>query len=115
MGVDFSHGDARWSYSGFQAFRRRLAAEIGIESLTAMEGYDGDEPWTPYESDVIVKLLNHSDCDGDLPPEHLPAIAARLRELVSAWPDDQYDKQQAIYLAEGMEMAATDDEPLTFL
>ena len=28
MGIDFSHGDASWSYSGFNRFRKRLAQEI---------------------------------------------------------------------------------------
>lgn len=38
MGLDFSHCDAHWGYSGFMRFRTRLAAEAGI-ALHCMEGF----------------------------------------------------------------------------
>lgn len=38
MGLDFSHCEAHWAYSGFNRFRTRLAAEAGI-ALNCMEGF----------------------------------------------------------------------------
>lgn len=38
MGLDFSHCEARWAYSGFMKFRVKLAAEAGI-ALHCMEGF----------------------------------------------------------------------------
>jgi hypothetical protein len=143
MGLDFSHTDAHWGYMGFMLFRTKLAAEAGI-ALHCMSsftwsfgknkpykdvwvcGYEegnslqkppiGIQPvikWANVHDD-IVPLLNHSDCDGELSPEECLKIAPRLRELVSAWDDDDRDKENALWLAEGMELAASRNEPLEF-
>lgn len=111
MGLDFSHTDARWSYGGFNNFRRRLANEIGM-NLDDMEGFDGNIPFHIYQDDIIP-LLNHSDCDGELTPDECKQVAPRLRELVSGWEDD-YDKSKALDLADGMELAANQGQPLEF-
>ena len=125
-------------------FRTKLAAEAGIAlqcmrgyAITAL-GKDrideleicapapkgiytpgpfiGFQPVIEWESlsDDIVPLLNHSDCDGELTPDECRTVAPRLRELVAGWPDDDRDKRQALDLADGMELAATNGESLTF-
>ena len=33
MGVDFSHGDAHWSYSGFMRFRNRVVNTIAGQEI----------------------------------------------------------------------------------
>lgn len=40
MGLDFTHCEAHWSYSGFMVFRRKLAKAIGVD-LNRMEGFVG--------------------------------------------------------------------------
>ena len=65
--------------------------------------------------DPITPLLNHSDCDGELTPEECRTVAPRLRELVANWKEDDYDKAKAIELAEGMELAAKNNELLEFI
>lgn len=112
MGVDFSHGDASWAYSGFNRFRTRLASEIGME-LEKMEGFGGDTPWGNYADDILP-FLNHSDCDGELSPEECAKIAPRIRALVASWPED-YDHQKALRLADGMEEAANAQETFEFM
>lgn len=117
MGIDFSHCEAHWAYSGFMRFRIRLAKEIGID-LMKMDGFGeapdyGGLPWDKV-IDPIVPLLNHSDCDGELSPQECKLVAPRLRELVASWPDDDYDKIKALELAEGMEFAADEGEALIF-
>lgn len=142
MGLDFNHSEAHWAYSGFNRFRERLAEEIGI-CLPLMEGFwtigyeystveltkrlvgtkmvDENFFWLPKKplrwdkiKDPIVDLLYHSDCDGSLMPGQCKKIAPRLRELVNDWNDDDYDKKQAILLAEGMEFCAKNRKRLTF-
>ena len=44
MGLNFSHTDMHWSYSCFHEFRRKLAAEIGID-LDDMDGFEGTLSW----------------------------------------------------------------------
>jgi len=112
MGLNFSHAEASWSYSGFDEFRHRLALEAGID-LYMMDGFGGDIPFDSVE-DPIKPLLDHSDCDGELTPEECSTIAPRLRELVSNWFDDDYDKTNASRLAYGMELAASNKENLRF-
>ena len=118
MGLDFSHTDAHWAYSGFMRFRTRIAATLGI-NLESMEGFARDlrpnqspVPWDTVDDDIKI-LLYHSDCDGDLSPDECRKIAPRLREIVSPWPDD-HDKQQALLLADGMDRAAKKKEALRF-
>lgn len=111
MGIDFSYAEARWSYTGFDYFRTRLAAEIGI-TLDDMKGFGGSLSWEKI-TDSIVLLLNQSDIDGRLSSEECAAVAPRLRELISKWEYDG-DKHNALLLAEGMEACASANEVFEF-
>ena len=111
MGIDFSRGNAHWSYGGFNSFRHRLAECIGID-LDDMLGFGGDIQWDTV-NDPIEPLLNHSDCDGVLTAEQCLTVAPRLAELVKDWPDD-YDKSHALELVEGMKEAIEDDADIEF-
>jgi len=123
MGLDFSHCNASWSYDGFDRFRQKLAKEVGID-LDSMEGFDiravltgkisNSNKWSSLKPDDVHDFLNHSDCDGILTPEQCGRIAPRLTELIKDWDDDDYDKQQALELIEGMNAASQAGEPLKF-
>lgn len=88
-----------------------------------MEGFGGGKSWDGLV-DPIVPLLYQSDCDGILTPEECATIAPRLRELVENWSDHwtmehgkqiiNYDKENALKLAMGMEKAAASNENLEF-
>lgn len=126
MGVDFSHGEASWSYGGFNRFREALAAHEGID-LNRMHGfkpfYAGDDwagiPWDGVTT-ALRPLLDHSDCDGQLTPEECRQVAPRLREVIDAvWPDDVvgvdgYNRRAGLALAQGMDDAAAAGVPLEF-
>ena len=113
MGLDFSHCDARWAYSGFAMFRRRLAEEIGFDNYDTVTTTN-DPRFEKIKDDPIIYLLSHSDCDGHLTPKQCASVAPRLRELVKNWSDEDHDKKQALKLADGMELAAENDEHLNF-
>lgn len=112
MGLDFSHCDAHWSYSGFNRFRERLAESINI-NLSNMYGFGGTDSWYGLNDD-IVPLLNHSDCDGKLTIRECRKVSKRLRELVVTWDDNDYDKMQALRLADGMDLAVKEKKQLIF-
>src|SRR5665648_1219897 len=78
MGLDFSHSNAHWSYSGFYDFRRRLAQEINVD-LEMMDGFGGDIPFDLIK-DSIEPLLNHSDCGGGLTPSAVSYTHLRAHE-----------------------------------
>jgi hypothetical protein len=144
MGLDFSHCDAHWAYSGFMRFREKLAFEIGV-AIHCMEGFASSLSGKYYDTvkvcghnedvglpgyddyislqkvipwdkvnDDIVPLLNHSDCEGILTPEECRKVAPRLRELVAGWTSDDHDKRKALLLAKGMEEAAELNENFEF-
>lgn len=99
---------ASWAYSGFNSFREKVAAQIGI-NLRKMEGfYDVDKSilseqgWEAYRKaceenvgsiswdtvdDPIKGLLHHSDCDGEIPADQCAAIADRLEQIIKDWPE----------------------------
>lgn len=120
MGLDFSHTDAHWAYSGFGRFREALADHEGI-ALPEMVGFGGHLSWGTVTT-PLKPLLDHSDCDGELTPEECSLVAPRLREVIEAlWPNPDlddvracHDLQAGLALAEGMEAAAAANEPLEF-
>lgn len=117
MGLDFTANvpqdddSPRWSYSGFNSFRERLAEAINVP-LRSMVGFGGDQEWDA--DDPIVPLLNHSDCDGELSPDDCGRVSPRLRELIAAWAPDDYDRVQGEKLATMMAECAEAGEPLIF-
>ncbi len=113
MGLDFTHCEAHWSYSDFHDFRKRLAASIGM-NLDDMEGFGGEIPYKNYHDDIIP-LLEQPDSDSYLSPDICQTVAVRLRQLIRNWPDDDIDKMNALYLAEGMELAHEQNEVLGFI
>lgn len=112
MGIDFSHCNASWAYSGFMRFRKRVAKSVGFD-LDSMEGFGGKTKWSSLKPDPIHALLNHSDCDGHLTVTECKKVAPRLKEILSSW-DDDYDKQMGLELASGMLNAAAEKKPLRF-
>lgn len=113
MGIDFSHCDARWAYSGFMRFRERLAATVGIIDFSKIERTD-DKRLYKIKNDPLYYILAHSDCDGNLTVEECRKLAPRLKEVLSTWPDD-YDKLMGLKLVDGMLNAVENNEPLEFL
>lgn len=121
MGIGFTYKGCKvpysdrphWSYGGFSSFRERLAAGIGID-LVRMRGYGAADAlsWDKI-ADPIAPLLNHSDCEGDLSAEQCRIVSPRLRELVQDWPDD-YDKQNALLLADMMDACVLAGAKLKF-
>ncbi len=112
MGLDFSHTEAHWSYSGFNRARTRLVAILGYD-FDVLCDHSVPAPKSLLE-DSIAPIIFHSDCDGDISPEHCKTTAPRLRELIAAWPEDDFDRQQFEMLAAGMDDAAEANEPLEF-
>ncbi len=113
--IDLDACEASWSYSGFNAFRERLAGQLGFV-LDEMDGFGGDRDW---DSALIIvaagdlkPLLHHSDCEGSLHYDACQIIAPALREAVKDWPDDDYDKINALRLCEAMECMDDTDKLL---
>ncbi len=114
MGVDFSHCDASWAYSGFNRARTRLAATIGLD-LDSMVGFGGTVPWPSTRKSPLVYLLHHSDCDGHITAAQCRRVAPAIRQAVANWPEDDYDRKKFLQLADGMDSAASANQRLRFM
>ena len=87
---DITSPDISWSYTGFNAFRRRLAQAEGFD-LSEMCGFGGQRPWSKI-STTLTPLLNHPDDDGpDLTPAQCTAILPRLEEIAHQWQEGGND------------------------
>jgi hypothetical protein len=113
MGLDFSHGDAHWTYSDFHAFRSELAVMVGIADLLTMEGFGGTRSFETLPDD-IRPLLDHSDSDGTLSPNDCSRVARRLEELIDQKGEDWEHRDAGLALVEDLKNAASQGEPLTF-
>lgn len=97
MGLETSHGCWSGSYSAFMRWRREIARAAGFPPLDLMDGFyksstqafTADEAaaalpikWDAFASDPLVKLLTHSDCQGEIAAEDCGAIADRLEGLL---------------------------------
>ncbi|MFH0173279.1 MULTISPECIES: hypothetical protein [Streptomyces] len=76
--------DVAWSYTGFNAFRERLARAEGFV-LSAMWGFGGDRPWSDL-STCLEPLLDHPDDGGDpLSAAECAGILPRLEAVIGQW------------------------------
>ena len=126
MGLAFRECDARWSYSGFNDFRKKLARATGDESCLAYaDAIERDRKlWDQGEyvqttalvnvTHPLKDLLMHSDCDGELTWEQCEALAPEIEKIVTEWPEHDYDRIQALELVRGMRQAVKDKGQITF-
>lgn len=80
MGLDTSHNCWHGSYSSFRSWREAVARAAEYDELSSYHGYGGKRIWP--EGDVLVTLLNHSDCDGIILHRLTGALADRLEILL---------------------------------
>lgn len=117
---DNSSPDVSWSYSGFAAFRRRLAQAEGF-ALSEMRGFGGDRLWSEVFT-VLEPLLDHPDDGGDdLTPAECAVILPRLEAIADEWAQDSGDPllhqqvEDARQLAGVLRLCIEKRVPLLFL
>ena len=145
MGLDCSHDAWRGAYSAFMNWRTKLAEVAGLPPLEFMDGFftpqtlyfgelgasiwadkkarlDAAFPirWECLKPAAIHELLNHSDCDGEIPADHCSAIADELEDLIPLLPDGDagghignWRDKTAKFVA-GLRAASNANEPLLF-
>lgn len=118
MGLDFSHCKAHWSYSGFKIFREKLWNSCGFTGRLYDLYYNKIDESEPFKDQIridhpLYDFFNHSDCDGQLTVEQMNKIIPKMKSVIENWEDD-YDKQQAKFLIDGMKEAILRNENLEF-
>jgi len=109
MGLDVSHGDAHWSYSGFMSFRAELCKVAGHGNL--WDYYNEIKNLDEME-DCLRIFFDHSDCDGEFTVEECKILIPRFKELIDKL--EGFNKHQMGLLIEGMEEAIAEGVPLEF-
>ncbi|WHF28783.1 hypothetical protein QJS65_09115 [Bacillus altitudinis] len=71
-------------------------------NLDEMEGFGGDIPFENFSDSYLILDV-------------CKTVAVRLRQLIHNWPDDDIDKKNALYLAEEMELAHQQNEPMELI
>ncbi|MER5688383.1 hypothetical protein [Streptomyces sp. NPDC002205] len=117
---DTSSPDVSWSYSGFAAFRRRLAETEGF-ILSEMWGFGGKRPWSEV-STALEPLLDHPDVGGDdLSPAECASMLVRLEAIADQWAREgsghrlQQHIEDARQLAGVLRLCIEKHVPLAFL
>ncbi|MGW5132627.1 hypothetical protein [Streptomyces sp. NPDC004135] len=112
--------DVSWSYSGFAAFRRRLAEAEGF-ALSEMQGFGGERPWSEV-STALEPLLDHPDAGGDdFLPGECASVLVRLEAIADQWARERGDQllrqhiEDARQLARVLRLCIEKDVPLAFL
>lgn len=113
MGLNTSHGAWDGSYSSFNRFRVVIARTIGLD-LEKMDGFVANGISWEGVKDDLKYLLNHSDCDGHIPPGQCKKIAIRLREIAPLIPTDDWVHERVLQFAKGCEMAHKQKKNLEF-
>ena len=149
MGLDTTHGCWHGAYSAFMRWREMIADVAGMPPLELMEGfytpfggrelptlYHGDITyfsgglkrldkrlpikWDCLKPDPIHKLLNHSDCEGEIEWEDCVAIAERLDQLIPLLPTGDagghigFWRSKTQTFADGLRLAARMKENVGF-
>jgi hypothetical protein len=106
MGLDTSHDCWHGAYSAFGRWRLAVAEaagymvvpvkwpDLGYETDSVMlewhryeeKNYKGE--WDEMPADPLILLIVHSDCDGEIKPEHAGPLADRLEELLPKLTDE---------------------------
>ncbi|MGN9822092.1 hypothetical protein ACTMUQ_43310 [Streptomyces sp. SD11] len=82
-----SSPDVAWSYGGFAAFRQQLAQVEGF-TLSEMQGFGGDRPWSDVSTSLEPLLDRPDDGGGELSPSECAALLPRLEAIVDQWQNE---------------------------
>lgn len=133
MGLDTSHDCWHGPYSQFMRWREWLSLFVMMERMqddpraaeirnmgATREAYDRayEEGQYADQSVPINVLMNHSDCDGDIPADMCAPLADALQELVKKHMPERgtYDEKRPAterFIA-GLRLAAEHGEPVEF-
>ncbi|MFI5887008.1 hypothetical protein [Streptomyces sp. NPDC051554] len=117
---DTTSPDVAWSYTGFNAFRCRLAQAEGFV-LDEMQGFGGERPWSDVSTVLEPFLDRPDDGGGELSTAECTAILPRLEAITSEWQEQAADHllqqhvKDARQLALVLRLCIEEDVELLFL
>lgn len=102
-------------------FRWGLDPSLNLQP-TALGTLDSLLPikWGCLKENPLNELLNHSDCDGEIPADRCEAIADELEKLIPLLPNEDAGghignwREKTQFFVDGLRRAAKAGEPLEF-
>lgn len=113
MGLDTSHNAWHGPYSSFNKFRRQVCKAAGLGELEDYKGFGGSKDWLIAKEQPLNALLNHSDCEDDIPWQDCDALADALYGVAPKI-EDEYYRSKAKQFAYGCRLAAKNQENVEF-
>lgn len=139
MGLDTTHDCWHGAYSAFYRWRNKIAEVAGYAVWPVKYDYAVNDTvmidwghiasenpgyldghWNETPSDILIVLIAHHDCEGEIVAEHCGPLADRLEGLLPLLPDgdggghigDWREKTQRFI--DGLRKAADAGEPVGF-
>jgi hypothetical protein len=96
-------------------WRRTLAHAAGMPPLERIEGYTQHDPirWEWLPPSPLHVLLNHSDCEGEIPAEACEELADALEALLPNLRKGYWQERTRRFI-KGLRLAAAAGEPVKF-
>lgn len=118
MGLNTTHGAWDGPYSSFHEWRRKIAELIDVP-LDNMEGFTENVArlkWKNLKPNPLHALLNHSDCDGNIPYRKCKGIAEELEKLLPRLQSYEYRYylDKTIKFIDGCKLAYNRKEKIEF-
>ncbi|WP_406445003.1 hypothetical protein OHB14_38710 [Streptomyces sp. NBC_01613] len=101
---DTTSPDVAWSYTGFNAFRRRLAQAEGFV-LDDMRGFGGERPWSDASTTLEPFLNRPDDGGGELSTAECTAILPRLEAITCEWQEQAADRLLQQHIEDARQLA----------
>lgn len=113
MGLDTTHDAFHGAYSSFMQFRRGLVEHSLKMEIKDFEGYDGALPYSHIQDAGLRRLVNQSDCDGEISPEDCKLIAEYLEKTIPELEEGEV-KDRSIQFKDGCLLAYSKNEFIIF-
>lgn len=113
MGLDTTHNAFQGAYSSFMRFRKGLVSHSMKMNINDFEGYDGNVPYSKIENEGLRRIVNQSDCEGEISPQDCKKIADYLESVIPEL-DEGDLKSRSIQFKEGCLLAHSKNEFIVF-
>lgn len=114
MGLDTTHNAFHGAYSSFHRFRSQLldlTDQINAESLV---GYGGTAEYEVIKNKGIRRLMDQSDCEGEISPKDCKLIADSLDAYIPLMDKDSELYSRSVQFRDGCLLAFSKGETLEF-
>lgn len=111
MGLDTSHDCWHGPYSSFMRWREKVCECAGLGNIRDRIGFNGIVPWP--SNDIIVTLLDHSDCEGEIEWQKCSELADRLDQLLPSLRNAGFEQETKNFI-DGLRLAANKKQNVDF-